>query len=409
MLATLIPIFDDTMMVRAYSVFAQKDNLLLTPRMAVGGMFDGATRVPGLELVNAMGIDSDTLYADKEIFVELTNVNIFSDINSQYDGPREKIVLLLDHSIRPEEMYVKRISELKADGYKIAIRKITIPEFNTYRPIIMQADYILLDHRKINIANGRGILKRLYPEAGLCAVSVDSQEDYDMLKETGGYDLYEGGFFRLPVVDKERETAPLKMTYIELMNVVNDPDFNLDEAAGVIGRDTALVLSLLEMVNHMTVNSEITSVQHAAAMLGQKELRKWINTVVTKELCADRPSEVTRMSLLRARFAENLAPIFELGGFSQELFLMGLFSVLDIILDKPMEECVKMVKLSKNITDAIVSDKGEFATIYHLIKEYENASWQEVSRIMVLNNISMDDVYNAYLDAQKWYGNLVSV
>ena len=407
MLATLIPIFDDKMTVRAYSVFAQKDNLLLTPRMAAGGQFDGATSIPGLEIVNVMGIDSDTLYSDKEIFIELSNVSIFADVESQVKGPHDRIVFLLDHSIRPEEMYVKRVRQIKEKGFKIAIRKITIPEFNTYRPIIEQADYILLDHRKINIANGRGILKRLYPSAGLCAVSVDSQEDYDMLKETGGYDLYEGGFFRLPVVDKERETAPLKMTYIELMNVVNDPDFDLEDAAGVIGRDTALVLSLLEMVNHMTVNSEITSVQHAAAMLGQKELRKWINTVVTKALCADRPSEVTRMSLIRARFAENLAKLFELGGFSQELFLMGLFSVLDIILDKPIEEAVKMVKLSKNITDALVDGKGEFSTVYSLVKEYENASWQEVSRIMVLNGISMNDVYDAYVDALKWFGDLV--
>ena len=72
----------------------------------------------------------------------------------------------------------------------------------------------------------------------------------------------------------------------------------------------------------MTVNSEITSIRHAAAMLGQKELKKWINTAVTSELCADKPNEVTRLSLLRAKFAENLAPAFEMAGHSSELFLM---------------------------------------------------------------------------------------
>lgn len=93
----------------------------------------------------------------------------------------------------------------------------------------------------------------------------------------------------MPVTKGEAKVSPLKVNYIELLNIVNEPDFDLTKAADVIGRDTALVISLLKMVNHMTVNSEITSIRHAAAMLGQKELKKWINTAVTSQLCADRP------------------------------------------------------------------------------------------------------------------------
>ena len=101
-----------------------------------------------------------------------------------------------------------------------------------------------------------------------------------------GYSLYEGDFFRLPKTSGDRELAPLKMNYLELLNIVNDNDFDLTKAADIIQNDAALVVSLLEIVNHMAMNSEITSVRHAAAMLGQKELKKWINTAVTKELCA---------------------------------------------------------------------------------------------------------------------------
>ena len=212
----------------------------------------------------------------------------------------------------------------------------------------------------------------------------------------------------MPVTKGEAKVSPLKVNYIELLNIVNEPDFDLTKAADVIGRDTALVISLLKMVNHMTVNSEITSIRHAAAMLGQKELKKWINTAVTNQLCADRPNEIMRVSLLRAKFAENLAVVFEMGGQAGELFLMGLFSVLDLIINKPMEEALKMVKVSKEIEEALIEDKGHFAPVLEFVKQYESASWQEIDRTMLLNNMDSKQVYDAYITALRWYRDLFS-
>ena len=158
----------------------------------------------------------------------------------------------------------------------------------------------------------------------------------------------------------------------------------------------------------MSINSEITSIRHATAMLGQRELKKWTTTAVTKQLCLDKPNEVTRLSLLRAKFAENLAPVLSMAIKSQELFLMGLFSVLDIILDKPMDEALDMVIVSKDIRKALVDHSGPLASAYNFILQYENANWQEVSRLMLVDNIDMDRVYNAYCDALKWYRKIFS-
>lgn len=406
MLATLIPLFDDKMAVCAYSIFAQRKNLLLQPSFAGGSRFDGAGNVVGLDIVDNIGIDN--LVDDREVFIEINNISVFADIKTQCKAPHDKLVLLLDSSIVPEENYVNRLKELKKDKYKLAIRKLQIDQFESYKPILSLMDYILLDHRKIKIAIAKEYFSKVYPNIKLCAVNVDSKEDYDKLTQAGGYDLYEGVFFRMPIQKSDKEVAPLKVNYIELLNIVNEPDYDLTKASDVIQRDTALVISLLKMVNRMTVNSGINSVNHAAAMLGQRELKKWINTAVTKELCADRPSEITRMSLIRAKFAEELAPIFDKAGLVSEIFLMGLFSVLDLILDKPMTEALEMVKVSKQIQDALISGKGELAPILNFIQEYENASWQEVSRLMVLQNIDMDKVYDAYISALKWYKELFS-
>jgi len=232
-------------------------------------------------------------------------------------------------------------------------------------------------------------------------------ETFDKLKAAGGYSLYEGEFFRIPGNRSEHEVSPLKVNYIQLLNMVNSPEFELTEAADIIGRDTALVISLLKMVNRMTRNSTIASIRHPAAMLGEKELRKWLITAVAGQLYTDKPNELTRMSLLRAKFAENLAPVFSLAIQSSELFLMGLFSVLDVILDMPMKDALETIKVSQNISDALVYHKGIFAFPLEFILQYENANWQEVSRLMIVNNIEMQPVYDAYLNALRWYRDTI--
>ena len=141
-------------------------------------------------------------------------------------------------------------------------------------------------------------------------------------------------------------------------------------------------------------------------MLGQKELKKWINTAVTNQLCADKPNEITRVSLLRAKFAENLAVCFDRAGLASEYFLMGLFSVIDIILDMPMKEALKKVKVSKQIENALVDGKGEFYDVLDFVRQYENANWGEIDRIMLLSNMDSDAVYDAYCSSLTWYRDL---
>ena len=395
------------MSVSAYSVFARKTNLFLNPSFMAGARFDGAGTVPELEVVSNMGVA--TLSGGKEVFVPINQFSIFSEISLQCTVPPEKVVLLMDNSILPEAEYIKRVKELKEQGYKLAIRKIPISSFEDYKEIISQCNYILLDHAKIDISKAKIYFGRQYPNIKLCAVNVDTKEQYDKLVEDGGYDLYEGGFFRMPVTKSETEVSPLKVNYIELLNVVNAPDYDLTDAADVIGKDPALVISLLEMVNRMAFNSEITSIRHAAAMLGQKELKRWINTAVTKELCADKPTEIIRLVMIRAKFAENLASEFEMAMHAPELFIMGLFSALDIMLEKTMPEALDMVQVSKNVREALLEDKGDFAKVLDFIKCYEDADWTEISRILVLEDIDMNDVYTAYLGALRWYRDLIPV
>lgn len=406
MLLTLIPLFDDKMAVRAYSIFTQKDNYLLNPLSQATALYDGAARIPGLDVIQSMGIE--TLSDDKEVFVPITNISIFSDIAGQCDAPHERIALLIDNTIPPIDMYVDRLRELKSQGYKLAVRKLSVSEFENYRPVLQLTDYMFLNNKRIAIDKAKIYFGKLYPNIKLCAGNIDTMEIFEKLKKTGGYEFYEGDFYRVPITRGENEVSLLKVNYIALLNIVNSDNFDLTQAAAVIGRDTALTISLLKMVNNMTVNGGITSIKHAAAMLGQKELKRWINTAVVNALYSDKPSEITRVSLLRAKFAENLAGSFGLAVKKDELFLMGLFSVLDVILEKPMKDALDMVQVSDDIRKALIDNEGKLAPVLDFVKEYEIAGWQEVSRLMILGNIDMNTVNEAYLDSLKWYRDLTA-
>lgn len=406
MLVTLIPLFDENMKVSAYSLFTQKKNFLLYPSLLGSGKNDGASRIEGLELIKNMGIQ--TLAPAQEIFVSLNNISVFSDIASECDAPHGRLVLLIDNGIPPIEMYINRLHELKNQGYRLAIRKLPVSHYEDYREVLALMDYILLDCEQVDITKARIYFNKLYPHLKLCASNIKTTDAFEALKLDNSCTLFEGSFYRLPVTKGNNKVAPLKVNYIELMNLVNTYDFDLTKAADIIGRDTALVISLLKMVNHMAVNSEITSIRHAAAMLGQKELKRWINTAVIHELCSDKPTEITRLSLLRAKFAENLAPAFDLGPKASGLFLMGLFSVLDIILEKTMAEALSLVKVSREIKEALVDGKGEFAELLDFIKQYEAGEWQEVSRLMLLKQIDIQIVHDAYMNSLKWYRDLFS-
>lgn len=404
MLVTLIPMFDKNMAVGAYSLFTMKENCFLNPSSMGTGSNDGAGNIEGLSLISTMGID--TLSGDKPVFVSVNCISVFSDIDAQCDAPHSRIVLVIKPEVTPTENNIKRLKELKKNGYNLAIRKLNVSQFEEYRQILMLVDYVFLDEKKIAIDKARIYFSKLFPDIKLCAEHVSDMDRFLSLKNEGGYTYYEGDFYRLPVTKGDTAVAPLKVNYMQLIKTVNDPDFDLTKAADIIGRDTALTISLLKMVNHRAVNSEITTIRYAAAMLGQRELKKWITTAVVRELCNDKPNEITRLSLIRAKFAENLSEVFKEKNQSAELFLMGLFSVIDIITEKPMEEALEELKVSKDIKDALVKHEGRLSGVLMFMLAYEKADFNEVSRQLLLKGISVNAVYGEYLDALKWYRDI---
>lgn len=406
MMLTLIPFFDRNMSVSAYSLFTRKNNFLMNPSLLGSRQFDGAAYVDGLELIQELG--TTTLSGGKPIFVSLNNISIFSSLESECKNTNHAPILLIDQTFPPVSMYTDRIRELREFGYHFAIRNLPVHCYEDYAPILSQMDYILIDCQKIDAVKASFYFRKLYPDICICASNIPDMETFGKLSPAETISLFEGTFFRMPVTRGEHKVSPLKINYISLLNLIEEDDFDLTKAADIISQDTALIISLLRLANTRSFNSEITSVRVAVSMLGQKDLTRWIQTTVIEKLCSDKPNELMRLSLLRAKFAENLAPVFGMAMRSQELFLTGLFSILDIILDCSMEEALSMVRVSGKIRAALLEHTGSLAEVLHFIVKYESAEWQEVSRQLVLKNIEIPDVSHAWVSSLQWYAKLIA-
>ena len=379
----------------------------MNPSLLGSRQFDGAAYVDGLELIQELG--TTTLSGGKPIFVSLNNISIFSSLESQCKNTNHAPILLIDQTFPPVSMYTDRIRDLREFGYHFAIRNLPVHCYEDYAPILSQMDYVLIDCQEIDAVKASFYFRKLYPDICICASNIPDTETFGKLSPAETISLFEGTFFRMPVTRGEHKVSPLKINYISLLNLIEEDDFDLTKAADIISQDTALIISLLRLANTRSFNSEITSVRVAVSMLGQKDLTRWIQTTVIEKLCSDKPNELMRLSLLRAKFAENLAPVFGMAMRSQELFLTGLFSILDIILDCSMEEALSMVRVSGKIRAALLEHTGPLAEVLHFIVKYESAEWQEVSRQLVLKNIEIPDVSQAWVSSLQWYAKLIAM
>ena len=402
-----VPLFDKDMSVEAYIFRYRKGNDLFSVAQATG-IFDGASRSPALEILNQVGLDAFTL--GKPIFVPINYIMLLGDLAAQCEQPPDKVVFLFEDAPKPEEPYLSKIVQLRELGYEFAVSNLGEPQ--KYDAVLKHCKYFFLSQLPERAEHSKQILadlRRLYRNLIVVAAKVDSPDLFEKIVKSG-YNMFEAQFFKVPVSEGAREVSPLKSNSIRLINLVQDENFDFGEVSKIVQTDTALTISLLKMVNapRLGMRNKIRTIQHAVAMLGQKEVRKWVTTAVTQSLGSDKPGEIAKISMIRAKFAENLAPLYEMAHMSQGIFLMGLFSVLDIVLDLPMEEALKMVMVSDVIHNALVDNSGMYAPVLNMVIDYERANWQQVSRHLIVNDMSERDLKEAYLEALTWYSGLIS-
>lgn len=403
MFMTVMPFFNDNLAVRAYMFYSQQSKNLMTGNQSVFAL-DGAISLPELDFINKVSLTA--LTSDAPLFIPIKYVSLMSDLDNQCNADHSKVVFVIDTNVPLNPQYLDRIKYFREKkNFKFAIQNVS--DLTKCTMLLANMDYIIINDAQRDINNFKIFLNFQFPNVKIIVSDIATVDRYDQLKN-GKFHLYEGAFYRIPVTKGNNEISPLKVNYVQLISVANDENFDITSVAKIVQQDIALTISLLHMVNSLGLNSEITSIKHAAAMLGQKELRKWITTAVVSMLCSDKPSELTRLSLIRAKFAETIAKEFEMAIHAPDLFMIGLFSVVDIALQMPMAQALASLRVPPVIFDALVFNKGKFVVVLEFIKAYEIADWQEVARLSIINNVSVDNISDVYLTSLVWYSDLLA-
>jgi len=354
--------------------------------------------------MNEVGLPA--LTQNQTLFLPISQIQLMTELEKDIKESSEKIVFILEHMSDFDKSILKRVNSLKERGFRFALR--FRGEDRELQPF---ADYIMLHLPVRKLVDEAKRLQRIYPKAMMVAMGIEEKPIYDQIKHSI-IDLFDGPFYKIhiPTSAKYNTLSPLKVNYIQLLKIVNEEDFDFKNFASTVRQDMALAIQFMKLVNSTgKTSTEIKNINQAAAMLGQREIKKWVSTAVTNSLCADSPTEIMRISLVRAKFCENMAGYYELAMDAENLFLTGLFSVLDVVLDLPIEEALAMVAVPQTINQALIDGSGKYADVLHFVLEYEHGAWKEISRIAMLKHFTIEQIHDAYRDAMLWYSNLITM
>lgn len=368
-------------------------------------LYDGIVNLPCLTVLEDIGLEGFT--NGFPLFVPLNQFTLLSDVTLQCTQPPDKIFFLLDEGTPPEPIFIECIEKLKALGFRFAVENIK--DYNNMKPIIDMCDYIFLSfkHNSNDTLDNHKNIQRQFRKHAFVASDVNDISVFERIRYSG-FEFFEGRFYSLPVTRGQNTIAPVKVNRIQLINIVREPDFSIEEVVKVVSQDASLSISLLKLVNspYLGLSQKIKSIQHAVAMLGQTEVRKWVTTATSGLLAEDKPDQLTRLSLIRAKFAENLSRHFEMAIHAPGLFLMGLFSILDTVLEMPMAEALNVISVSEHIHDALVFGEGDYFKVLKFIRAYEAADWSEANRLMAIHGLNVEDVFHAYMETVRWYSSI---
>jgi EAL and modified HD-GYP domain-containing signal transduction protein len=402
-----VPLFSEENAVEAYMFRYSKGNDLLSAAKD-GIQFDGAMHSPLLKMIKTVGLDALTM--GKRIFVPVSRLMLMTELEKVCGEPPDKIIFLIDGNVKGDATNAGNIKRLKELGYSFGI--CGIDNIAAYIPILGLCDFIFYDQRVFGDPKQVALRNRIeekFPHLSRVYTNINSIETFQSArKKFKG--LYEGSFYRMPFTEGDNQVSPLQVNMINLLNKVRADNFDFDAVAKIIQRDPALTIALLRMVNTGSRGrkNEIKTINGAVVMLGQEEVRKWITAAAANQLGTDKPNEITKLSLIRARFAEALAVNFGLYADAQSLFLMGVFSVLDVMLEMSMDDALKLVLVSDDIRDALVSRTGKFSDVYNFLIDYESANWPAVSRMLIIHDLIPETICDIYTETLCWYRDMFS-
>ncbi|MFZ3589856.1 EAL and HDOD domain-containing protein [Bacillus sp. DJP31] len=367
--------------------------------------FDGDKATIDVLVNSFVTIGVDKIANDKKCFINFT-VNLLLKGFPTY-FPAESVVVEILEDIEPTVEVIEAITNLKKLGYAIALDDFIYED--KYKELVSLADIIKVEFPKTTAIEHR-ILLELAREHGikLLAEKVETREEFELAVKLG-YHYFQGYFFSKPVIIKADDVPVISHFHVEIIQEINKIDPNIENITSLVERDLALSYKLLKLINSagFQLRSKITSIKQAIVLLGLTEVKKWIFIISLSSLNKEVSIQVIQLCLTRAKMGELLAEHVKQN--SSELFLLGMFSLIDTLLHRPMEIALEELPFSTEIKDALIGSDNVFGDSLLLMKSLETGDWLLFSELCQKLQITEEVGMDCYSKAIEWSTYIVDV
>ena len=302
--------------------------------------------------------------------------------------PRDEIIVEILESVEPGAVVLDACRKLKSLGYRLAL--------DDYIGSPVHAPFLeLVEIVKVDLLNTPGSQRRIVAETLLSrgirtlAEKVETREDFEEAKRLG-YTYFQGYFFARPEIMSAHDVPAFKPHYLKILALLSHP-LDFDEIDRLIESEPSLCYKFLRYLNSplFAFRGEIRSIRHALALIGENDFRRWFSMMAVVSMAKGKPEELIVSAVFRAQFCELLAGQARLEDRKMDLYLMGLLSLLDAILDRPLHDILDEIPLPADIGEALLGADSPFKKLLDCVTSYERGDWGNCSRRA--NELRMDE------------------
>jgi c-di-GMP-related signal transduction protein len=295
--------------------------------------------------------------------------------------PRAKSVVDVPPSVPCDAEVILACQELKSAGYRLSVSGWTGQKER--RPLAALADFLRVDLPSLLAAPASQRYELgLYAPGILLASNVRSWEEHQQARHLG-FSFFHGDYFLKPQLFRRREIAGTRLSALRLLEAVLRDPLPLSDIEHIVREEPALSYKLLRYLNSpvMERRVEVQSIRSAISLLGDNEFRRWAALVGVTTPATDKPNELLRVGLTRAYFCEQLA-LRRHSTRTYDYFFTGLFSVMDAVLDRPLDEIVNDLALPERVRAALRGEPGELQEALRAAIAYEQGHWLNLEAAM---------------------------
>lgn len=354
-------------------------------------------------LIVNFGIDK--MASDKRAFINFTADHILNGV-PEFFKPENLVIEILE-DVEVSQPLLELLKGYKRKGYLIALDDFVVTDDK--EELVKIADIIKVDFRLSDFSDIKSMASRFKDsKIVLLAEKVETMEEFEFAKKMG-FTLFQGYFFERPTMLETDEFKSIPSVYLELVNELNAENISFETIADIIKRDTNLSYTFLKLINSATYYSthKISSINAALVKLGLDETKKMVYISMLKKLVVKgTPEEIVNKSLKRGRFAEVMATNFNLSHRKGELFLLGMFSLINIILRTHMHAVVEQLPLEEDVKEALLGKENALSEVLDLIILHEMDQMQTLNLTLEKKKISIDRFNTVYYQATTWADNI---